>query len=503
MPAVLLLAATLAVAPAGGGSLPDLAPEPPPTLRAGFAMVEITPPLGMRRANSYYEQFAREVHDPLHVRGAYFDDGAGGKACLLLCDLTSLSSEVADRVRAEVGRTLGVPDAAVVVAATHTHGAVLYDGPFRELFHERAMEAEGKDAAEPIDFPRFLADRCLQAAREAAATASPVTLFATETVVPDLTFNRRFFMEDGSVRFNPGYQNPNVVRPAGPVDDTLTALWLEPLNDDADEGSDGGADGGAGGCLTSWPMHTAVFTRNRLGADFPGVMHTALRAEYGDGFGFVHGQGTSGNTNHIDVSKPGLGMDSADYSRIVGERLAAALIAARPSAEPAPAAPVVAAKRVVPLTLRAVTEADAARADDRLARLGSKETPPFLELVDAYSVRLRQTLGERYGDAMPAEVRVVRLGENAAVVALPYEVFVEIGLDIKARSPFPHTLIVTLAGSVDAYVPDRRAYPQGAYEVVNTPFAPGAGEALGDAAVALLTSLHSASQQPTGAAGDE
>ena len=469
MTAALLLAACVSCGPTPGQAS---------ALRTGFSTVGITPPTGMRRANSYYEQFAREVHDPLHARCAYFEDGSGGKAVLIVCDLTSLSVAVADRARAEVGRTLGVPGDAVIVAATHTHGAVLYDGPFRELFHKRAVEAEGFDAAEPIDATEFFADRCLTAAREAAANAAPATLSATETVVPNLTFNRRFHMRDGTVRFNPGYQNPDILRPAGPVDEELTAIWAEPVE-----------EGSVGGVLTSWPMHTAVFTGDRIGADFPGVMHRALREAYGEGFGFVHGQGTSGNTNHVDVTQPGLGMDSADYSAVVGEKLTAALVAARADAEPVPPAPIAAAAETVMLPIREVTDADLARSAERLERLGSAATPPFLELVDAYSVTLRETLRDRYGAAAPSEVRVVRLGENAAVAALPYEVFVEIGLDIKARSPFEHTLILTLAGSVDAYVPDRRAYPQGAYEVVNSPFAPGAGELLADAAVRLLNEV--------------
>ena len=471
-----LAAAVLSLGPTPGGA----SALEGPALSAGFASVEITPPLGMRRANSYYEVFAEEVHDPLHARAAYFADSAGGKACVIVCDLTSLARRVADEVRADVGRSLGVPVSNIVVAATHTHGAVLYDGPFRELFHRRAVERDGADAAEPVDYAKFLAERCVVAAREAAANAGAVTLTAADVAVPGLSFNRRFVMEDGSVRFNPGYQNPDIVRPAGPVDEDLTAFFFEPV----------GESEAAGGCLASFPMHTAVFTGDRIGADFPGTMHRRLRAAFGGGYGFVYGQGTSGNTNHIDVSKPGLGMDSADYSAVVGDRLADAMLAAKGDAAPIAAAPVAGAVEVVPLTLRPASDADLARADERLARLGTNATPPFLELVNAYSLKLRESLRTRYGDAVPAEVRSVRLGADAAVVALPYEIFVELGLDIKKRSPFRHTLVLTLDGGVDAYVPDRRAYPQGAYEVVNTPFEPGSGEALADAAVRLLTGLH-------------
>ena len=474
-----LLAAALLLAPA----------EPPaaPTLSAGFAAVEITPPPGMRRANSYYELFAEEVHDPLFARAAYFGDASGGTAVLIVCDLTSLAPSVSDRVRAEVSRTLGVPPAAIAVAATHTHGGVLYDGPLRDLFHERALARDGKDPAEPIDFVRFVSERCLSAARRAAANAAPVTLSASSVAVPGVSFNRRFHMRDGSVRFNPGYRNPEILRPAGPVDEELTAFWFAP----ADPGGDSSGGEAAGGCLASFPMHTAVFTGDRIGADFPGVIHRRLREAYGENFGLVYGQGTSGNTNHVDVSEPGLGMDSADYSKIVGDRLADALLAARPDAEPVAPVGVAGAVEVVALPIREASAEDLERADERLARLGTAATPPFLELVDAYSLKFRQTLREKYGETAPSEVRAIRLGESAAVVTLPYEVFVEIGLDVKARSPFEHTLILTLEGSIDAYVPDRRAYPQGAYEVVNSPFEPGCGELLADAAVRLLEGLKS------------
>jgi len=33
-----------------------------------------------------------------------------------------------------------------------------------------------------------------------------------------LTFNRRYWMKDGTVRTNPGYKNPDIVRPAAPID---------------------------------------------------------------------------------------------------------------------------------------------------------------------------------------------------------------------------------------------------------------------------------------------
>jgi neutral ceramidase len=81
---------------------------------------------------------------------------------------------------------------------------------------------------------------------------------------------------------------------------------------------------------------------------------------------------------------------------------------------------------------------------------------------------------------------VITLGDQVAWVGLPGEIFVEHGKAIKAASPFPLTIIAELANAAISYVPDRKAYPQGAYEVVSARVGPGAGEMMVDAAVRLL-----------------
>src|SRR5439155_26124104 len=42
-----------------------------------------------------------------------------------------------------------------------------------------------------------------------------------------LSFNRRFHMKDGSVGWNPGKLNPNILRPAGPIDPDVGVLAFE------------------------------------------------------------------------------------------------------------------------------------------------------------------------------------------------------------------------------------------------------------------------------------
>ena len=88
----------------------------------------------------------------------------------------------------------------------------------------------------------------------------------------------------------------------------------------------------------------------------------------------------------------------------------------------------------------------------------------------------------RAGQPIEAEVQVVALGKELAWVSLPGEVFVQLGLDLKLDSPFATTIVAELSNGGIGYIPNRRAYPQGNYEVVSARCAEGSGEMLIQAA---------------------
>ena len=68
--------------------------------------------------------------------------------------------------------------------------------------------------------------------------------------------------------------------------------------------------------------------------------------------------------------------------------------------------------------------------------------------------------------------------------------FVELGLLIKSASPFRYTIVAELANGWVSYVPDRKAYPEGSYEVMSARCAPGCGEKMVEAAVRMLVELN-------------
>ena len=111
---------------------------------------------------------------------------------------------------------------------------------------------------------------------------------------------------------------------------------------------------------------------------------------------------------------------------------------------------------------------------------------PFLQRFRASKIRSLAAMRDRWGDTLPMEVQVLRLSRDVAIVALPGEVFVELGLAIKRASPFATTLVVELANNSPAYIPTRGAFEDGDYEVINSRVKPGGGEMLVDAALRLL-----------------
>ncbi len=79
-----------------------------------------------------------------------------------------------------------------------------------------------------------------------------------------------------------------------------------------------------------------------------------------------------------------------------------------------------------------------------------------------------------------------------ALVGVPAEFFTKLGVDIKRRSPFPHTVVAELANDWIGYVGDREAYKLGGYQVwmgLHSYVEPGTGERMVDEVARMLDEL--------------
>jgi len=460
--------ASAALLTAAALGLPSASAAQPGELAAGVAVVDITPPTGYRMAGYFNERLNTGTANPLHAKAIALRQG-DERAAVVLCDLIGVPAEVTSRARRQAAEKTGIAAANIIIAATHSHTGPLYFDALRKHFHDLAVARSGADPQEKVDYAAELTANIVKAVAAADAAAKPVRLEAGTAEQTGLSFNRRFHMKDGAVRFNPGPLNPDIVRAAGPIDPQVGIVLVREA-----------AGGEPLAAVVNFALHLDTTGGTLYAADYPFYLEQALRADLGEKFVLLFGTGTCGDINHIDVTRK-----ERAASEVIGKTLAATVRARLPALK-AIARPALAVRsEVVRAPLQRYTPDEIAKARQDMAKVGTGDLE-FLKQVEAYKILSVELRG---GETIPLEVQVLRLDGETAAVFLPGEVFVELGLAIKRASPFAATLVVELAQDSPEYVPTKKAFGEGSYETVNSRIAPGGGEMLVEAAARLLKSL--------------
>ena len=429
--------------------------------QAGLAEIDITPPAGYRMDGYFTERLATGQRDPLMAKAVVWQQGAT-RAALVVGDLLGMPQSMSGEVRKLAAARTGIPASNIAIAATHSHTGPLFAGERARLFSEQAAAKFGTDPLATVRYPEGLRDKLVDAIVAANGRLAPAAMEMVRTEEDRLSFNRRFHLKDGTVRFNPGVMNPEIVRPAGPIDPDLPFILFT-------------RDRTPIGSLTVFALHADTVGGTEYSADYPGQLGAELRREFGDAFVSVFGTGTCGDINHIDVS------GRRRYSaRLIGQQLAIDILSAR-SRLPIDRPALAVASTRLSLPLRPVSTDQAATAKINAAKVGSTALPFLAQVETVTTLDLLHR-----GPTLDAEVQAIRLSPEVAVVLLPGEVFAELGLAIKRSSPFRHTLVVELANDNPAYIPTEQAFREGSYETVNSRIVPGGGERLVAAAIQLL-----------------
>jgi neutral ceramidase len=432
--------------------------------QVGLAEIDITPPVGYRMDGYFYERLNTGQRDPLKAKAVVFQQGAT-RAALVICDLLGMPRSMSSEVRALAAQRTGIPAANIAITATHTHTGPLFAGERARVFSEQAAAKFGTDPLAAVKYPEALRDKLVEVIVSANARVSPAAMEFVRTEEARLSFNRRFHLKDGSVRFNPGVLNPEIVRAAGPIDPDLPFLLFT-------------KDKKPVGSLSVFAMHLDTVGGTEYSADYPGHLAGELRHEFGDDFISVFGTGTCGDINHIDVSG-----QRRYNARLIGQQLGIDILSAR-TRMPLDRLALSVTSAQLSLSLRSVSAEQAASAKANMVKVGTNDLP-FLSQVEA--VTTLDLL--RRGSTLDTEVQVLRLHPDVAVVLLPGEVFADLGLAIKRRSPFKHTLVIELSNDNPAYIPTEQAFKEGSYETVNSRITPGGGERLVETAIQLLNDI--------------
>lgn len=444
-----------------------------PPLEVGAAVIDITPPEPYRMSGYFYERLSTGTHDPLYARALVMRQGQL-TTVLIVCDLIGVGRELTAEARSQIAEKLSIDDKHIVIGATHSHTGPLYGGVLLDWWKKR--KASASETAQPeFDYPKFLIERLVAVAAKANQKLTVSTMeFATGSE-QTISFNRRFVMQDGSVRFNPGKLNPQIVRVAGPIDPDVGFLLFR--SDDKVQAS-----------LVNFALHLDTVGGTEFSADYPKYVHDMLEAKFGKQCVSLFGLGCCGDINHIDVShnRPQKGHEEAER---IGNRLAETIAASLAKTESNLAPRLVASMRVVDVPVQTYSDEQIAKAKEQLPLVGTNQIG-FLEQVEATKI---VDLATRYqGKPLAVRLNCFAISRDVAIVCLPGEVFSELGLAIKAKSPFKQTLVLELCNDSPAYIPTKKAFVEGSYEVVNSRIATGGGEMLVDESLEMLQQLRQA-----------
>lgn len=424
-----------------------------PTLRAGFAVVDITPPLGVYLAGHFNARQSVGIHDPLTAQVILFERGEE-RLALIGTDLIGVPPELTGLVRDRLQQALDLPGERVMLWATHTHA-----GPIMN---------QGGSEARDEEYFQVLAAKLAGAVIAASHDMREVSLRLGWGEEGRIAYNRRYRLKDGSVRTNPGVGNPEISRVDGPADPTVGALFIE----DAE---------GLQAVLVNFACHLDVLGNGNFlySADYPYYLRQTLEKAFGRSLVIPFANGPCGNINHINVfgnKRQG----GYDHARMMGMMLAGEVLKIEGRALPLAAEELWGKSQVLELPRRPYSEAELAEfhaliADDRIA---DRAYP---------KVRARTHLKQHeQGRAVaPVEVQTMKLGD-LALFGIPGEYFVEYGLQLRQKSSAAHTFIVELANDCIGYIPTPEAFDEGGYEGTSARFARDTGDVMAEAVLNLL-----------------
>jgi neutral ceramidase len=432
-------------------------------LKIGTAAVRITPPEGTPMAGYYSDRGATSVHDDLYAKAMVFEKD-GSRVAIVSCDLIGIPAEIVAAVRNIASKSTGIEPDHIMVSATHSHtGPVIPKKNDRYTITGKTAEIHGKYISA---LPGLIAESI----RLANSSLAPANLLAGRGHEETISFNRRFYMTDGTVGWNPGKLNPKIIKPAGPIDPELLVLYSETT------------DRKPVSSYVNFAVHLDNVGGNEISADMPYTLSSILAKIKSPGMVTMFAQGCSGNINHINVKTKDPQKGHGEAQRI-GTVLSGEVIKTYTRLQPLEVNSITVRREIAKLPLPDVRPEELPAAKEIISRAGKPDAPKFLELVNAYKVL---DVLDRKGEPVDAEVQAIALGDQCAIVSLPGEIFTEIGMYIKNRSPYPYTLVVELTNGSIGYVPDRKAYIEGNYEPVSSRVGPGSGEILAEKALQLL-----------------
>jgi len=413
--------------------------------KAGAATSNITPPLGERVIGGFAPFPSTNIHDELHARCLVLENGQT-KIAIVICDNLGIRKDVYAEVRELVTKETDLSPANILMAATHTHSAT----------------PSSSETYRPL-LVRRIAD-CIRRANE---NLEPAKIGWSSVDEPSEVFNRRWYVTDpelcrnpfggiDEVRMNPPRGNKALVKPAGPIDPEVSFISVQTK------------EGRPLALIGNYSLHyVGGVNRGEVSSDYFGIFSERIGELIGAEDHYSHppfvgmmSNGTSGDINNINFPNPGT-KRYAQYEKMteVAEKVAQKVKTAYEKVEYHDWVPLGVANRDLTLEVRKPDESMQAYFKKVLAQ--PAEAEKFHRYETNYAERVQNLLDGP--DEITIPLQAVRIGD-LGIAAIPFETFVEIGLDIKEKSPFADAFTIELANDYNGYLPTPEQHKLGGYE---------------------------------------
>jgi hypothetical protein len=417
-------------------------PLEPERFRAGASAVDIAPVTFPVVVNGgFLQNRATRLVDPVGAKSLVLDDGST-RLAIVVVDSCMMPRDLLDRAKEMARERTGIPAERILISATHTHSA------------PAAMGALGCPA--DGDYVERLPGWIAESIDRATKLLEPARVGWNVIDDHEHTFCRRWIrrpekmLDDPfgkrTVRANmhPGYENPDVIAPAGPVDPGLTVLSVQSRT------------GRPIAVLANYSMH--YFGAEPVSADYFGRFATALAKRIGaqavdPPFVGIMSQGTSGDQMWMDYGQPKKDPGIDAYADTVARFAQQAYQAIRYRDWVSLS---MAETRLV-LGRRLPDASRLAWAREIVGRMAGRGIPNSLPEVYA-----REAIFLHDEPRRELKLQAIRIGD-LGIVSIPNEVFAITGLKIKAQSPLATTMNIELANGSEGYIPPPEQHTLGGY----------------------------------------
>lgn len=437
-------------------------------IQAGFARVDVTPPLGTPLAGYFFVRHSEGVLDPIELNALAFGNEAE-RALLIAADFTGMTMARITPLRARISAITGVPADRILITSLHQHTSI-YVG-------DEIGDAEDYAIIKDAAYLNLLERKFCDVAKMAVSDLSDARLFSVEQeALEPLSFTRRYIMADGRLR-----TNPNTAKYGAPIRRTEApdnAVRLLRFVREGKREID----------IVNFSTHPDVVGGTLFSADWPGHVRRFVEAQHPDVCCLCM-VGCQGDSNHLDFFKPkearlfgGSGTThSVHMGRVISDTVSVLLQkAGREHTGDA----VFGGVQLIYNKTNTEGEEYYDEAVQFIADYEAGEPKKTAHVSDiAYAMRVRRLLTASIRRAVP--VTVLGLGD-VALVGFGGEPFTHYGTAAREAAPDKTVLCACCANGYEGYLLTAQAFAEGGYETATSLFTEGLEEQCVGAASAML-----------------